>query len=265
MKKILAILVVLLFVCSMSCAFAYSWQEAVTDKCAEYAVDVTKYAKVNSDVGAAYEKAPNATAKVGDTVYFALSAIDAAGEPVDAEVEYHHLGNIEQVGKLHKAIVVGTEPWVKISITEKTAMTDLVYKGAPIVVNGASVSIGSLTFTRNAAGTVTDVTSNLNTAEMLDELAQLGIDIQALYEGKVCMTDDTLIQNFGKICATSDTASWYVAEDKPALSIPKTGDAPGMISFTAISAASLFGIGKVYAMACKKGRKGGKGGRGGGC
>ena len=224
MKKILAILVVLLFVCSVSCAFAYSWQEAVTAKCAEYAVDVTKYAKVNSDVGAAYEKAPNATAKVGDTVYFALSAIDAAGEPVDAEVEYHHLGNIEQVGKLHKAIVVGTEPWVKISITEKTAMADLVYKGAPIVVNGASVSIGSLTFTRNAAGTVTDVTSNLNTAEMLDELAQLGIDIQALYEGKVCMTDDTLIQNFGKICATSDTASWYVAEDKPALSIPKTGD-----------------------------------------
>ena len=47
--------------------------------------------------------------------------------------------------------------------------------------------------------------------------------------------------------------------------IPKTGDAPGMIAFTAVSAASLFGIGKVYAMACKKGRKGGKGGRGGGC
>ena len=47
--------------------------------------------------------------------------------------------------------------------------------------------------------------------------------------------------------------------------IPKTGDAPGMIAFSAISAASLFGIGKVYAMACKKGRKGGKGGRGGGC
>ena len=47
--------------------------------------------------------------------------------------------------------------------------------------------------------------------------------------------------------------------------IPKTGDAPGMIAFTAISAASLFGIGKVYAMACKKGRKGGKGGKGGGC
>ena len=47
--------------------------------------------------------------------------------------------------------------------------------------------------------------------------------------------------------------------------IPKTGDAPGMIAFTAISAASLFGIGKIYAMARKKGGKCGKGGKGGGC
>ena len=47
--------------------------------------------------------------------------------------------------------------------------------------------------------------------------------------------------------------------------IPKTGDAPGMIAFTAISVASLFGIGKVYAMARKKGGKCGKGSKGGGC
>ena len=47
--------------------------------------------------------------------------------------------------------------------------------------------------------------------------------------------------------------------------IPKTGDAPGMIAFSAISAASLFGIGKIYAMARKKGGKCGKGGKGGGC
>lgn len=58
MKKTLAILVALLFVCSMSCAFAYSWQETVTDTCSEYVVDVTKYAKVVSDVGAAYTAAP---------------------------------------------------------------------------------------------------------------------------------------------------------------------------------------------------------------
>ena len=32
-----------------------------------------------------------------------------------------------------------------------------------------------------------------------------------------------------------------------------------------ISAASLFGIGKIYAMARKKGGKCGKGGKGGGC
>lgn len=47
--------------------------------------------------------------------------------------------------------------------------------------------------------------------------------------------------------------------------IPKTGDAPGMIAFSAISASSLFGIGKIYAMARKKGGKCGKGSKGGGC
>ena len=47
--------------------------------------------------------------------------------------------------------------------------------------------------------------------------------------------------------------------------IPKTGDAPGMIAFSAISVASLFGIGKIYAMARKKGGKCGKGSKGGGC
>ena len=224
MKKTLAILVALLFVCSMSCAFAYSWQETVTDTCAEYVVDVTKYAKVASDVGAAYAAAPSASAKVGDTVYFSLTAVDAAGEDVEADVEFHHLGNIEPVGKLYKALVVGAEPWVKISITEKTAITDLVYKSAAIVVTDTTVTIGNLTFHRNAAGTVTDVTSNLNTADMLDELAKLGIDVQELYNGKICMTDDVLIQNFGKICATSDTAYWYVAEKEPVLGIPKTGD-----------------------------------------
>lgn len=224
MKKTLAILIALLLICSVSCAFAYSWQETAANKCAEYAVDVTKYAKVDSDVGAAYAATPSATAKVGDTVYFSLTAIDAAGEDVDADVEFHHLGNIEPAGKLFKAVVVGAEPWVKISITEKTAMADLAYKGRPIITTDSTVTIGSLMFQRNADGVVTDVSSNLNTADMLDELAQLGIDIQALYNGKVCMTDEVLIQNFGKICATSDTAYWFVTEKEPVLGIPKTGD-----------------------------------------
>lgn len=224
MKKTLAILIALVFICSMSCAFAYSWQEAAAGKCTEYVVDVTKYAKVVSDVGSAYTTAPSATAKVGDTVYFSLAAVDAAGNDVEADVEYHHLGKIEQVGKLYRAVVMGAEPWVKISITEKTPITDLVYKGAAIVVTDRAVTIGNLTFYRNSAGIVTDVTSQLNTADMLEELSKLGIDIQNLYNGKICMTDDVLIQNFGKVCATSDTAYWYVAKNEPLLGIPKTGD-----------------------------------------
>ena len=66
-----------------------------------------------------------------------------------------------------------------------------------------------------------------------------------------------------KVAEEPKTAEQPIAKNP--IVIPKTGDAPGMIAFTAVSAASLFGIGKIYAMACKKGRKGGKGGRGGGC
>lgn len=241
MKKFFALTLILLLVCSMGTAYAFTWEDTKAAECTEYLVTVTKYAKADADLGTAYEKAPNASARVGDIVYFDIAATDANGKEVDAVVETHHLTDIQPLGAIYSAKVVGVQPWVKASITEKTAMAELSYGGRPIVTSTTSVVIGNLVFTRDAKGVVTDVSSNLNTAEMLKELAALGIDIQELYDGKLCMTDDIIIANFGKVCETTATAAWYVAAEEQMLGIPKTGDA-SMVVFPALAIAGVLAL-----------------------
>lgn len=235
MKRILATLMTLLLIFSMTCAYALNWTDVTETECTEYTLTATKYVKVDSDVGSAFEVAPNATAKIGDTVYFALSAVDTAGNEIDAEVEYHNLGNIEAIsgGKLYKAKVVGSAPWVEISITEKTDIKDITYNGEAILVTETSVTIGDLIFTRQINGKVTDVTSNKNTAEMLKDLALLGINVADIYDGKICMSDDILISNFGKVCETKAKAAWSV-EEEVVMGIPKTGDASVILPSIAV-------------------------------
>lgn len=223
MKKTLATILAVLLIFGMTSAFALNWADAETEKCEEYTLTATKYIRIEGDVGAHYEKAPNAIAKIGDTVYFALNAVDTNGEEAEAEIEYHNLGNIEAVGKLYKAQVVGAKPYVKISIEEKTPVEELTHNGEPIIVENDTVVIGELAFHRDANGKVIDVAHQDNTAEMLKDLAALGISVDDIYNGKICMTDDILISNFGRVCKTEAVAAWYVA-DNEVMGIPKTGD-----------------------------------------
>lgn len=223
MKKTLATIMTLLLILSMTSAFALSWVDVETESCEEYTLIAEKYERIEGDIGATYKKNPNATAKIGDTVYFDLSAVDTNGEEIEVEIEYHNLGNIEVVGNIFKAKVVGAKPYVKISIEEKTPIDELTYNGESIVVDEDTVIIGELAFLRDENGKVLDVAHEDNTAEMLKDLTALGISIDDIYNGKICMTDDILISNFGKVCKTEAVAAWYVAEDV-ALGIPKTGD-----------------------------------------
>ena len=224
MKKTLATILSILLILSMTSAFALSWVDVGTETCEEYTLIAEKYERIEGDIGASYKKSPNATAKIGDTVYFDLSAVDTNGEEVEVEIEYHNLGNIEVVGNLFKAKVVGAKPYVKISIEEKTDIADLTYNGESIIVDEDTVIIGELAFLRDENGKVLDVAHEDNTAEMLKDLAALGIVIDDIYNGKICMTDDILISNFGKVCKTEATAAWYVAAENEVLGIPKTGD-----------------------------------------
>ena len=222
MKKTLATILTILLILSMTSAFALSWVDVETADCTEYTLLAEKYERIEGDIGASYKKNPNATAKIGDTVYFDLSAVDTNGEEVEVEIEYHNIGNIEVVGNLFKAKVVGPKPYVKISIEEKTDIAELTYNGESIIVDEDTVIIGELAFLRDENGKVLDVAHEDNTAEMLKDLAALGIVIDDIYNGKICMTDDILISNFGKVCKTEAVAAWYVENE--VLGIPKTGD-----------------------------------------
>lgn len=239
MKRILATLMTLLLILSMTPAFALSWVDVETADCTEYTLLAEKYERIEGDIGATYKKNPNATAKIGDTVYFDLSAVDTNGEEVEVEIEYHNLGNIEVVSNLFRAKVVGAKPYVKISIEEKTDIADLTYNGESIIVDEDAVIIGELAFYRNADGKVLEVSHEENTAKMLKDLAALGIDIADIYDGKICMTDNILISNFGKVCKTEATAAWYVATENEVMGIPKTGDMT--VTGIVILALCLFG------------------------
>lgn len=243
MKKIFATILALTLMMSATAAFALNWNSVEAEKCTEYTLSATKYIKVNSDVGAAFEIAPNATAKIGDTVYFSLSAIDTHGDPVQAEVEYHNLSNVEIMDKLMKAQVIGSNPYVKICITEKTPIEELSYNGEYIRVNDNAVTIGKLTFQRDAKGKVLDVTHQGNTAEMLKDLAALGISVEDIYGGKVCMSDDILICNFGKVCNTEAVAAWSIVEvaQTPSFSIPKTGDM-SVVAYAVMAVVAAAGV-----------------------
>lgn len=224
MKKTLATILSILLIFGMTSAFALSWVDVETADCTEYTLLAEKYERIEGDIGATYKKNPNATAKIGDTVYFDLSAVDTNGEEVEVEIEYHNIGNIEVVGNLFKAKVVGAKPYVKISIEEKTDIAELTCNGESIIVDEDNVIIGELAFLRDENGKVLDVAHEDNTAEMLKDLAALGIVIDDIYNGKICMTDDILISNFGKVCKTEAVAAWYVAAENEVMGIPKTGD-----------------------------------------
>lgn len=241
MKKTLATILSILLILSMTPALAYSWADAETEACAEYTLIADKYEKVEGDVGAFYKKSPSATAKVGDIVYFALSAVDTDGMEVVADIEYHNIGDVEEVDGLYMGKVVGNKPYVKIAITEKTPIDELFYKSQNIIVESNEVMIGNLVFMRDDNGIVRDVYHYGNYAEMIDDLFELGIDVSDIYDGKINMTDDILISNFGNVCNTEAVAAWYVAVDNDILGIPKTGDytATGLILLALVALAVL--------------------------
>lgn len=226
MKKTLAFIIAMLMMFCMSTAFAFNWQEAETEDCEKYAITITKYSKVG-EVGSAYQKAPAATAKKGEKLYWDIEVIDADGNPVsDYEVE---LNGVDYEGVTADGLSVGKAvsdyPSVHVSIVEHSEVTELTYENEPVYINGETVIIGDVAFLRNEKGIVTDAQHvEGNTAKLLEELNKLGIHVSDIYDGNTCMTDEVLIKNFGSWCETSAKAVWYYNSAPVDMEIPKTGD-----------------------------------------
>lgn len=267
MKKIFAIVLcmVMVFACVAS-ASAMSWGkgENTTAACEKYNVSLFKFEKVSGVNGDIYRIVDTATAKVGDTVYFGgyaigESSVNAALRVFKAEdFKLIDLVNIRQVtninfaeaeGELlpiYSAQVSGATPTVNITLKSGDNVTDLTYKGKHIVASetATEVVLGNFKFIRDAAtgivsavrywdgAALRDVNKKDFSAEsyeaIVKELAVLGVTMEDVEAGLVCMSNINLIKNFGNYCETVKGICWgeqCVITPNVSLGIPKTGDA----------------------------------------
>ena len=258
---------VMVFACVTS-ASAMSWGkgENTTAACEKYNVSLFKFEKVSGINGDIYRIADTATAKVGDTVYFGgyaigESSIKAAVYAFNAEdFKLIDLVNIRKVATtnlegddlggvslpIYSAQVVGATPTVNITLKSGDDVTKLTYKGKPIVEasDATEVVLGNFGFIRDAAtGIVSAVRYwdgtnvwNVNKKELsaesyetvVKELAVLGVTMENVEAGLVCMSNINLIKNFGNYCETVKGICWgeqCVITPNVSLGIPKTGDA----------------------------------------
>lgn len=230
MKKIIAFcMICVLMLLFAGSAMAFNWSYTPVKECDEYNIVLTKYEKVSSTVGTAFNANANTTAVVGDKVYFSVEAFDKNGRAYDDyDIKYHDVSFSKQLSNgLVECVVVGDDPYVQVEIVVSTPVTSLSYKGNPIGVTNTTVIIDGLQFMRDANGIVTDVNYNGNVYELQQKLVGLGITVEDIYNGKVCMSDKVLVQNFGVICENVARISWAkptVSNNKSPIVIPKTGD-----------------------------------------
>ena len=230
MKKSLALIVVfVLLVCTASISFAFNWAY-VPETCDVYTIQLSKYQAIAADIGSSFQKSVSATARRGDTVYFSVEVYDKDGASANpGKVNIVDLANVSPLGNgLYSATVIGSRPSVAYAIEEKTNIQELLYNGSRVVVSDEAVVIDGVRFIRTASGIVTDVAYNGNALELTKKLAQFGIALEDIYSGRICMSDDVLIQNFGKVCKQEAVIKWYVEPEEiireDVLGIPKTGD-----------------------------------------
>ena len=282
MKKIFAIVLcmVMVFACVAS-ASAMSWGkgENTTAACEKYNVSLFKFEKVSGVNGDIYRIVDTATAKVGDTVYFGgyaigQSSVNATLRVFNAEdFKLIDLVNIRQVtninfaeaeakGELlpiYSAQVAGATPTVNITLKSGDDVTELTYKGNKIVTSetATEVVLGNFKFIRDAATGIVSVVQykgwNVNKKDLsaesyetaVKELAVLGVTMEDVEAGLVCMSNINLIKNFGNYCETVKGICWgeqCVITPNVSLGIPKTGDASvGMYIGAAFIALAIAG------------------------
>lgn len=247
MKKSLALIVVfVLLICTASISLAFNWAY-VPETCDVYTIQLNKYQAIAADVGNSFQKSVSATARRGETVYFSVEVYDKNGASVNpGKVNIIDLTNVSPLGNgLYSATVTGSRPSVAYVIEEKTNIQDLLYNGSKVVVSGDAVVIDGVRFVRTAGGVVTDVAYAGNALELTKKLAQLGIALEDIYGGRVCMSDDVLIQNFGKVCKQEAVVKWFVEPEEvaygDALGIPKTGDV-SVVAYAVVSVIAAAGV-----------------------
>ena len=241
MKRYFAMLLAVVLLCICTGAVAMGWGRTDNPPPPDYTATVTKLERVATTGGLAYTPAPGKTAAVGTVVYFAAKVTDADGNPVAGELKLTDLERLYIDGEVTAAIVTGPAPAARIVYTYTTPLAELTYDGKPVTINGDTVTIGSLTFTRKN-GLAVDVSTAGSLGELTKELAALGMTLDDIYAGRVYMDDAALMANLGKNVKAEGVARWYTAESTAVLGLPQTGSAPVYIGYIMVLAALALGI-----------------------
>lgn len=236
MKRIFSLLLVVVLVFGTTSVYALSWT-STSEPCKTYTINIVKYELIPGDVGNSFRVNPNTTARKGEYAYYSIEVYNADNQKVDpGKLIVTDMAAPTNLGNgLYAALVTGSRPMLTYSIEEKTSLQELHYNNMPITISGDTVTIGKLVFTRSVSGVVTDVHFDGNILELTKELTALNMTPEDVYNGKVCMSNDVLIQNFGMICKQTATSKWYNDADAiKNITIPKTGDAPLNALFVAL-------------------------------
>lgn len=282
MKKIFsAILCVIMILGCTSVAFATGWGklEENDTTCENYNINLYKLERVVGVMGEAFKVVPDATAKVGDVVYFTGYALgeNAINAMILAFTEEDYvltdLANIKAEGSIttddlggvmlpvFSARVTGNNPNVSVTIKSGNDVMKCFYKGQPVVASkdAREVTLGEYKFIRDELNVVTEVWYNgvqitpVMSKEEWDKstagLVELGITMDAVKARQIYMSNEHLVRNFSNYKEITKIITWgvntAVVPINPAL--PQTGDMSTLtIALMAIFAAVIIiGVRKI--------------------
>lgn len=283
MKKIFsAILCVIMILGCTSVAFATGWGKLEDNdtSCETYNINLYKLERVVGVMGEAFKVVPDATAKIGDIVYFtgyamgenAINAMiyaftaedyvltDLANIKADGAVTTDDLGGV--MLPVFSARVTGNNPTVSVTIKSGNDIMQCYYNGKNVVTSpeATEVTLGDYTFVRDQLNVVTGVSYNgtpivpTMPKEEWDKatagLAALDITMEAIANRQIYMSNEHLVRNFNNYKTITKIITWngtVIPAPVPAPGLPQTGDMSVLsIALVAIFAAIMIvGVRKI--------------------
>ena len=250
MKKIFsAILCVIMILGCTSVAFATGWGKLEDNdtSCETYNINLYKLERVVGVMGEAFKVVPDATAKIGDIVYFTVYAMgDNAIKAVEKAINNKDyiltdLVNMDPMGNkpvtgvpdpftydalggamlpVYSAYVTGNNPTVSFTFKSDDDVTQCFYKGKPVVTDpeATEVTLGDYTFVRDELDVVTKVFYN-NTPidptmtkgewdKATAGLNELGITMDAVNARQIYMSNEHLVRNFNNYKTITKVITW---------------------------------------------------------
>lgn len=250
MKKIFSvILCVIMILGCTSVAFATGWGKLEDNdtSCETYNINLYKLERVVGVMGEAFKVVPDATAKIGDIVYFTVYAMgDNAIKAVENAIinkDYilTDLVNMDPMGNkpvtgvpdlftydalggamlpVYSAYVTGNNPTVSFTFKSDDDVMQCFYKGKPVVTDpkATEVTLGDYTFVRDELDVVTKVSYNGKpidpkmTKEEWDTatagLDELGITMDAVNARQIYMSNEHLVRNFNNYKTITKVITW---------------------------------------------------------